>query len=547
MFRFPLITCCLLVLLASVYSSTASAHFVWLDSQTSGDASHAIMFFGEGTYDRNYHMPEAIAKAEVSYQGEDGKKKQLDMMLREEDDFYGLKGEVPNGQNFLLETSCQYGVYHGSLLTYYARHIAQSDWEKLPEFSDHPLAIAPQSTDDGVEFTVTWKGEPLADAKLTLIDSEDQLRELTTDNQGKAKYDQRLDQVSGTFVNHMVADDAGELEGEEYKNSMNVATITFRQTEAKATSDKSAESKNNPTLTPLPEAVASFGAAVCNGWLYVYSGHTGTEHEHSEENLSQHFRRLKIDGGSDWEELPMQNPLQGLPLVAHDGKLYRVGGMSARNAPDEDEDLHSVDEFASYDPAKREWTSLAPLPEPRSSHDAVVIGDQLFVAGGWELSGSSGGQWHPSGWSFDLTDPQSQWEPIASPPFSRRALALAHHQGKLVVLCGMDENHEISREVHALDLATGEWSELAEFPGKGRMAGFGISAWTLKGQLYASGSEGTVYRLNEEGTDWQKIAKLDTRRFFHRLVGGEENRLFVVGGASLGDGHLKSIEVIELE
>ena len=70
-------------------------------------------------------------------------------------------------------------------------------------------------------------------------------------------------------------------------------------------------------------------------------------------------------GQAEWEELPMQTPLQGLPLVAHGGKIYRVGGLTARNATTEEkEDLHSTNEFAEFDPATGKWTALAPLPAP---------------------------------------------------------------------------------------------------------------------------------------------------------------------------------------
>ena len=92
----------------------------------------------------------------------------------------------------------------------------------------------------------------------------------------------------------------------------------------------------------------------------------------------------------------METALQGLPLVAHGGKLYRVGGLDIRNPTVKDkEDLHSSAEFAEYDPASDKWTGLAPLPAARSSHNAVVIGDRLYVVGGWNLEGKSPGTWEP--------------------------------------------------------------------------------------------------------------------------------------------------------
>ncbi len=118
-------------------------------------------------------------------------------------------------------------------------------------------------------------------------------------------------------------------------------------------------------VPPLPEPLASFGAAVADGWLYVYGGHTGQSHDHSAANLSKHFRRLKLSERGAWEELPMKAPLQGLAMVAYGGKVYCVGGLNAHNATTTDEaDLHSIADFACYDPVTKEWTELAPLPAP---------------------------------------------------------------------------------------------------------------------------------------------------------------------------------------
>jgi streptogramin lyase len=44
---------------------------------------------------------------------------------------------------------------------------------------------------------------------------------------------------------------------------------------------------------------------------------------------------------------------------------------------------------ARFDPATKSWEELPPLPEPRSSHDVVVIDNQVIVVGGWALDGKS--------------------------------------------------------------------------------------------------------------------------------------------------------------
>ena len=84
-------------------------------------------------------------------------------------------------------------------------------------------------------------------------------------------------------------------------------------------------------------------------------------------------------------------------LVAHRGKIYRVGGMQPRNRPGDPQDVRSVADVARFDPARRQWEALPPLPSPRSSHDVVMLGDRMMVVGGWWLKGKEGTDWPDTG------------------------------------------------------------------------------------------------------------------------------------------------------
>ena len=108
---------------------------------------------------------------------------------------------------------------------------------------------------------------------------------------------------------------------------------------------------------PLPHKVSSLGACVSDGHVYVYGGHTGATHTYSTETTTGKFFRVPLSGGK-WEELPSGPALQGLALVAHNGKLYRIGGMQPRNKPGEKHDTVSVASFAAYDPSARKWQDL---------------------------------------------------------------------------------------------------------------------------------------------------------------------------------------------
>src|SRR5262245_41375437 len=137
---------------------------------------------------------------------------------------------------------------------------------------------------------------------------------------------------------------------------------------------------------PLPVKVASLGACVAGDYLYVYGGHCGKTHTYSTEDVIGRFFRVKLTGG-EWEELPSGPASQALALVAHGGRVLRIGGMQPRNRPDQPADNISLKTVAAYDPAARRWVSLPDMPAGRSSHDAVMVGDTLYVVGGWEMRG----------------------------------------------------------------------------------------------------------------------------------------------------------------
>ena len=300
-------------------------------------------------------------------------------------------------------------------------------------------------------------------------------------------------------------------------------------------------------LPTLPVPISSFGAAVHDGWLYVYSGHTGRAHEHTNQNLSNHFVRIPLQGGQNYETLPMEDAIQGFPLVQHGNSLYRIGGMFAKNDPGEAEELYSLFSCSRFDTTSQEWLRMPPLPVGRSSHDAVVVDDKLYVGGGWHLNGSDEGDWHNTVLEFDLSDSSGDWQVLTEQPFERRALALAHWNGKLVLLGGIDSSGSISFDCDFYDFDSKSWEKGPSLPGEG-ISGFGVSAWNHQGQLYLSGAEGILYQLSQDGTQWENVGEVKNPRFFHRLLPANSDQLLIVGGASVSEArHLDDIELIDLK
>ncbi len=536
-----------LVLLA--VANPARAHFLWLKSDAPKGKPEAVLIFGESADDEAYHLPEALANTDIWCRTPDGQRARLNTEKADADDRIGLVAPLSNAKRpLVLEATREYGIYADMLLTYYAKHVLAASNDQLSAAGPSPelkFDIVPTSTGDELEITLLWDGKPKAGAEVKVSLGDDgESTKLKSDANGKVTYKPLGSGLVSVLANFYDTTKSGELDGKKYTNAAQFASLTFPWRVASRESEKAA--KPQAAVPPLVEPVSSFGAAVAEGYLYVYSGHTGTEHDHSAANLSQHFRRVRLDGGKQWEDLPMQTPLQGLALVAHGGKLYCVGGMNARNATtDDDEDLHSTTEFAEYDPAKKRWSPLAPLPAPRSSHNAVVIGDRLYVTGGWTLNGSRKGEWLDDSLVYDFAEPSPGWQKLPKQGFQRRALAASQWHGKLVALGGMNEKAKVSRRVDFFEPATGRWLQGPDLPGTG-MSGFGVSAWNLGNILYVSGFNGRVLKLSTDGTKWEKVAKLAQPRFFHQLVpAAKKDALLVVGGASR-EGHLADVELVDV-
>jgi N-acetylneuraminic acid mutarotase len=315
-----------------------------------------------------------------------------------------------------------------------------------------------------------------------------------------------------------------------------------------------ASAAETPSLLPyppMPEAVSSFGATAAGDYIYIFGGHMGRMPGSSLDVLSPHFSRVKIsDPKAGWEDLPMQDSSQSPGLVAWDGKVYRVGGLSFRNRSGEETSFRSLDVFSRFDPETKTWTSLPPLPVPRSSLDAAVVDGKLYVVGGWNLQEGSAqaAPWHEEALVYDLGAESGQWTTIAKPPFKTRALAAAAHDHKLYVLGGMKSSNGTTKEVHVYDPKSNEWSAGPELKTAGGFGGFAIAAYDVGGRLCYSGGDGTVYALSANGAEWQPQQRQLFGRMFHRVVPVGDNALAVLGGVAGGNGgYLSSVEVVRLD
>jgi len=287
---------------------------------------------------------------------------------------------------------------------------------------------------------------------------------------------------------------------------------------------------------PLPEPLTSFAATVLGNYLYVFSGHSGGTHGFGKQLLVDHFRRIRFDDPSaEWEELAMHDPAQSAAMV-HDGKyIYRIAGLSFIDKEDGKADFKSTDYFARYDIESNTWTEMAPLPAPRSSLDAAILGREIYVSGGWNLQGptASSAPWHEDMLKFDLDRPDLGWQTLPGVGYKTRAISMAAHNGKIYVIGGI-QDRGITRKVSVFDPSNPSWTEGPELPADHRSAGFATSSFATGGKLYVTGSSGVVYRLSNNGDAWEVETRLFYPRNFLRLLPISADRLIALGGTGPG-------------
>jgi len=512
------------ILIALAAVCAARAHFIFAVPEPGG--ATAKVFLSE-TLEPSGVGTDLVAKADLSLRTADGAEAPLELHLV--DDYYLTA--VPATDLGVVHGIADLGVMDRgtpSLLLYYPKTIVGDAFAPETRVGESAVVeIVPHGRPGAVQLEVLARGKPQAGSEVTVILPDGSTEIVKTDARGltetltaKGRY--------GAWARYW-EDTPGEREGKQYEQVRHYAMLVF-DAPAPHAGGETESSSEAATLPAMPEATSSFGSAVANGWLYVYGGHVSPTHNYSTDAVSGKFHRMRLDGGSGWEELPAGPGLQGMNLAAHNGMIYRVGGMAPQNAPGDPTDNRSVADAARFNPEANRWEALPSLPEPRSSHDVAVLGDKLFVLGGWTMQAGGKEDWLETSLVMDLSSDAPVWEPIEQ-PFQRRAFMAAAYRGRVYVVGGFSSKSEVMRTVSIYDPESGEWSEGPELPEHGRTTGFAPAAGVHDGRLYVSIDDGTLLRLSKSGGEWE-VAGKTTPRLAHRLASSADAVLVPMGHRS---------------
>jgi hypothetical protein len=513
---------------------TARAHFLFVVPEASG--GRALVVLSEVLRPDPAVDVDLVRTAALSFRAADGRETALSLVK----DGASYSVTLPGGSG-LVHGTIDMGLMSRGGKTHWLRYASKAivgDALSRPVVQGGvPVELVPSGTTDAVRLLLLVNGHPAAGAEVTLVLPDGAQTVVKTGDDGRTPTFAAAGQV-GAWARHW-EDAIGERDGQPYTQIRHYGMLTF-DTRAVAVEALAGTAAVRPFAHRLPEATSSFGAASLDGWLYVYGGHIVPTHAYSTAAMSGRFSRVRLDGSGAWESLAEGPKLQGLNLVGHRGRIYRVGGMAAQNDPGQPESLRSVTDVARFDPAVGRWEALPPLPEPRSSHDVVVVGDTLYVVGGWSMSGTSRtGQntWATSVLALDLAAATPAWARLPQ-PFSRRALIATTQGARIFVLGGIDATDTVQRTVNVFDTVARRWTEAAALPGPA-MNGFSPAAGTVDDRVIVSVGDGGLHALDAAGGAWTRLA-VTTPRIVHRLVpvGG---RLLVVGGAARG----RNLDLIE--
>ncbi len=532
--------------LALTAAGTVHAHFPWL---IRGDDGKAIYFFGENLAERTYKMPPSIFAGELKMLTAEGELSKVATTKVANEALVGLQTAEVVPEDAFLVCDVTYGIYHGARLSY----LTMFQGGKLPSSPVSPnrnpaakgLFANLIDTDSGVDAIVTLMGKPLEGIEVHLVSAAGNEEGLAkTDASGKVSFtDSQVKAGLNAIMLGRNGARAGTYNDSAYTAESHYLTISFYHPEQPVAKLESNRAANK--FSPLPFAITSFGAARIAEALYVYGGHTGDAHSYSNETQSNKLLRLDLtDPTADWEEVAKGERQQGLGMVGYNDEVILVGGFTAKNNEGDKHDLHSLPLVRAFNLRTKTWRELPSLPEPRSSHDTALVGNTLYVVGGWNMSGEEDTTWHETAWAMDLSAAECKWVAIANPPFKRRAIATVAHRGKLFVIGGMGEEGGPTKAVAIYDPATQDWSEAAELIGEKPMAGFGVSGWSTGDKLVVTTFEGDIEQWDDQAKTWKLLGKSNDARFFHRLLPIGAGDLVAIGGANMESGKFLELEVI---
>jgi len=216
-------------------------------------------------------------------------------------------------------------------------------------------------------------------------------------------------------------------------------------------------------------------------------------------------------------DIPDSRVSSGAAVVGD--KVFVVGGWK-------NEDILSS--VFMYDSSFDTWTSSVPcLQSGRSGHGVAVLTNRIYAVGGINMEGNE----LDTAEVLDVAmgGRTQAWRNIANMNTRRRGVAIGVLNGKLLAVGGHDGKRCLS-SVESYDPETDTWSPVADMT----VPRYGAGVAVLNGFLYCVGGrssrvEKIVEKYNPDTNSWSLVTKMNHSRTYAGVV-TYKGCLYVIGG-----------------
>jgi N-acetylneuraminic acid mutarotase len=218
-----------------------------------------------------------------------------------------------------------------------------------------------------------------------------------------------------------------------------------------------------------------------------------------------------------WKALAPMPTRRGSPnAVAHDGKIYVIGGASTHPGSKESA-VHparphrAVSANEAYDPATDTWEARQPMPTARNHAAAGMVNNKIYVIGG-RTGAAFVGTSTPTDLVEEYDPATDQWGVVrARMPTPRSAVAWGVHRGRIYVAGGEAQAPQFMmafRAVEAYDPSSNRWVSLPQMP----LPRHGLAGAFVGGRLHlVSGDIQSAGTGMEVHTDRHDVLDVEAR------------------------------------
>ncbi len=198
----------------------------------------------------------------------------------------------------------------------------------------------------------------------------------------------------------------------------------------------------------------------------------------------------------------LQSPRTAVGVASDGQTLYMLGGTSKRNVKGSSAYVYvTLGLLETLSDSTMQWEAKDPMPTPRASLGAALLGGKLYAAGGFQWTGTAAtdpvlnqpgitaasAQMTPTS-AFEVYDPASDaWTELAPMPTARYGLSLVAASGRLYAIGGTDGSSPALATVESYDPTSGTWRTEPSLPVARSLAG----AVALGDQILVAGGVGT--------------------------------------------------------